>query len=43
MGKLTELYKEVTGKDRMLVLTRSLDDLEATVEILKWYKKEGHI
>ena len=22
---------------------RSLDDVEATVEILKWYKKEGHI
>ena len=40
--KLTELYKEVTGKDHAGA-HRSLDDLEATVEILKWYKKEGHI
>ena len=42
MRKLTELYKEVTGKDHVGA-HRSLDDVEATVEILKWYKKEGHI
>tara|TARA_B100000963_G_scaffold361271_1_gene395853 strand:- start:1359 stop:1892 length:534 start_codon:yes stop_codon:yes gene_type:complete len=40
--KLGEIYFEVTGKEHKSA-HRSLADVEATVEILKWYKKEGHI
>jgi DNA polymerase III epsilon subunit-like protein len=42
MRKLSEIYKEITGKEHKGA-HRSLVDVEATVEILKWYKKEGHI
>jgi DNA polymerase III alpha subunit (gram-positive type) len=40
--KLGEIYFEVTGKEHTGA-HRSIADVEATVEILKWYRKEGHI
>ena len=42
MRKLSEIYKEITGKEHKGA-HRSLVDVEATIEIFKWYKKEGHI
>ena len=40
--KLGEIYFEVTGKEHKDA-HRSIADVEATIEVLKWYKKEGHI
>ena len=40
--KLTDIYLEVTGKEHKGA-HRAVDDVKATVEVLKWYKKEGHL
>ena len=40
--KLAEIYHEATGTEHMSA-HRSLADVEATIEVLKWYRKEGHI
>ena len=40
--KLADIYFEVTGEEHKGA-HRSIADVLATVEILKWYKKEGHI
>ena len=40
--KLADIYFEVTGQEHKGA-HRSIADVLATVEILKWYKKEGHI
>jgi DNA polymerase III alpha subunit (gram-positive type) len=40
--KLAEIYYEATGTEHMSA-HRSLADVEATIEVLKWYRKEGHI
>ena len=42
MRKLGDIHLEVTGNE-IKNAHRSLADVEATIEILKWYKKEGHI
>ena len=42
MRKLGDIYEEIMGK-KIDNAHRSLNDVEATIEILKWYKKEGHI
>ena len=40
--KLGDIYKEVTGKDHDKA-HRSVEDVLAMVEIIRWYKKEGHL
>jgi DNA polymerase III epsilon subunit-like protein len=40
--KLTDIYLEVTGKEHKGA-HRAVDDVKATVEVLRWYKKEGHL
>jgi DNA polymerase III epsilon subunit-like protein len=42
MRKLGDIYEELFGK-KIEGAHRSLNDVEATIEIIKWYKKEGHI
>jgi len=42
MRKLGDIYEELFGK-KIEGAHRSLADVEATIEILKWYKKESHI
>jgi DNA polymerase III alpha subunit (gram-positive type) len=42
MRKLGDIYEELFGK-KIEGAHRSLVDVEATIEILRWYKKEGHI
>jgi|TARA_A100000172_G_scaffold78052_1_gene63129 ATP-dependent DNA helicase DinG len=42
MRKLGDIYEEIMGK-KIEGAHRSLNDVEATIEIIKWYKKEGHI
>ena len=42
MRKLGDIYEEIMGK-KIDGAHRSLNDVEATIEIIKWYKKEGHI
>ena len=42
MKKLGDIYEELFGK-KIDGAHRSLVDVEATVEIIKWYKKEGHM
>ena len=42
MRKLGDIYEEIMGK-KIEGAHRSLNDVEATIEILKWYRKEGHI
>ena len=37
-----ERWEEIFGK-KIEGAHRSLNDVEATIEIIKWYKKEGHI
>ena len=40
--KLIDIYKEVTGKEHKGA-HRAMADVKATVEVLRWYKKEGHL
>ena len=40
--KLVDIYKEVTGKEHKGA-HRAMADVKATVEVLRWYKKEGHL
>ena len=40
--KLGDVYEEVMGK-KIEGAHRSLNDVEATIEIIKWYKKMGHM
>ena len=40
--KLIDIYHEVTGKEHTNA-HRSINDVLAMVEVIKWYKKEGHI
>ena len=42
MRKLGDVYEELFGK-KIEGAHRSMNDVEATAEIVKWYKKEGHI
>jgi DNA polymerase III epsilon subunit-like protein len=39
--KLVDIYLEVTGKEHKGA-HRSIADVEALIEILQWYRKEGH-
>jgi len=40
--KLSEIYEEVTGQ-KHIGAHRATADIEATIEVLKWYNKEGHL
>jgi DNA polymerase III alpha subunit (gram-positive type) len=42
MKKLGDIYEELFDK-KIEGAHRSLVDVEATIEILRWYRKEGHI
>jgi oligoribonuclease (3'-5' exoribonuclease) len=42
MRKLGDIYEELFGK-KIEGAHRSLVDVEATIEILRWYRKESHI
>ena len=42
MRQLGDIYEELFGK-KIEGAHRSLVDVEATIEILKWYKKEDHL
>ena len=42
MRKLGDIYEDLFNK-KIQGAHRSLVDVEATIEILRWYKKEGHI
>ena len=39
--KLVDLYEEITGKPHKGA-HRATADVEALIEVLKWYRKEGH-
>jgi DNA polymerase-3 subunit alpha (Gram-positive type) len=40
--KLSDIYKEVIGKEHKGA-HRALVDVEATVEVLRWYRENGHL
>ena len=40
--KLVDLYKEITGNEHKGA-HRSIADVRALIEIVKWYRKNGHI
>ena len=40
--KLGDIYEEITG-NKIDGAHRSTADIEAMIEIYKWYKKEGHV
>ena len=40
--KLVDLYKEITGKEHKGA-HRSIADVRALIEVVKWYRKKGHI
>ena len=40
--KLGDIHKEVTGEE-IKDAHRSVNDVEATIKILKWYRSEGHV
>ena len=40
--KLGDIHKEVTGEE-IKDAHRSVNDVEATIRILKWYRSEGHV
>ena len=42
MRKLGDIYEELFGF-KIENAHRSINDVKATIEILKWYKKEGHL
>ena len=42
MRKLGEMYYDVTGKQH-LKAHRSVEDVNATIEILRWFKEKSHI
>jgi len=40
--KLGDIHKDVTGEE-IKNAHRSVNDVEATIRILKWYRNEGHV
>lgn len=40
--KLGDIHKDVTGEE-IKNAHRSVNDVEATIRILKWYRSEGHV
>jgi len=40
--KLGDIHKDVTGEE-IKDAHRSVNDVEATIRILKWYRNEGHV
>ena len=40
--KLSDIYKEITGKEHKGA-HRSIADVRALIEVIKWYHKEGHL